>query len=161
MDLTESNRPIFGYRIALGKPIFSDHLRETSFTVNEHTYSITSLNVGNPQCAVFANDFDFDWCKVGALIEQSRDFPSGTNVSFVRVLGRNIVDVRFWERGAGATKSSGTGSVGAAVAGIITRRVESPVTVNSNAGSMLVEWTDDVYLTGLAVLISNGSYEVE
>lgn len=109
MDLTESNPPIFGYRIALGKPIFSDHLRETSFTVNEHTYSITSLNVGNPQCAVFANDFDFDWCKVGALIEQSRDFPSGTNVSFVRVLGRNTVDVRFWERGAGATKSSGTG----------------------------------------------------
>ena len=33
------------------------------------------LNVGNPQCAVFVRDFDFDWRRLGAEVERIRAFP--------------------------------------------------------------------------------------
>ena len=76
------------------------------------------LNVGNPQCAVFAADFDFDWRTLGAELERHPRFPHRTNVSFIRVVDEHTLDVRFFERGAGETMSSGTGSTGAAAAAL-------------------------------------------
>src|ERR1035438_238094 len=77
---------------------------------------VTLLDVGNPQCAVPVDNFDFDWRKMGAEIESHTHFPNRTNVSFILPIDRHRIDVRFYERGAGETMSSGTGSTGAAVA---------------------------------------------
>ncbi len=46
----------------------------------------TILNVGNPQCVFFVDDFDFEWQALGALVERHPRFPNRTNVSFVRVV---------------------------------------------------------------------------
>ena len=61
--------------------------------------------------------------RVGARI---RGFPNRTNVSFVRVVDEHTIDVRFFERGAGETMSSGTGSTGAAAAAVARGLVEQP-----------------------------------
>src|SRR4029079_8552033 len=74
----------------------------------------TIVDVGNPQCAVFTDNFAFDWRAVGAEIESHRMFPERTNVSFVRAIDDHTIDVRFYERGAGVTMSAGTGSSGGA-----------------------------------------------
>jgi len=58
------------------------------------------------------DDFDFDWRSMGAEIEHHPEFPNRTNVSFVKQVDENTIDVRFFERGAGETMSSGTGSTG-------------------------------------------------
>ena len=92
------------------------------------------LNVGNPQCAIFSDNFDFPWQQVGAVVERLPRFPNRTNVSFIRVVDRHTLDVRFFERGAGETMSSGTGSTGAAAAAFARGLVESPVTVLTPAG---------------------------
>ena len=42
-------------------------------------------------------------------------------MSFVRVVDEHTIDVRFFERGAGETMSSGTGSTGAAAAALAAR----------------------------------------
>src|SRR5262249_35712595 len=76
------------------------------------------LNVGNPQCAVFTDSFDFDWRSLGAHLERHPHFPNRTNVSFIRVVDEHTLDVRFFERGAGETMSSGTGSTGAVAAAL-------------------------------------------
>ena len=76
------------------------------------------VDVGNPQCVVPVDNFDFDWPAVGAAIEHDPRFPDRTNVSFVRSVDANTIEVRFWERGAGLTNSSGTGSTGAVGAAI-------------------------------------------
>ena len=52
----------------------------------------------------------------GPALEAHPNFPNRTNVSFVRKIDAHTIDVRFWERGAGETNSSGTGSTGAATA---------------------------------------------
>jgi len=119
---------------------------------------VTLLDVGNPQCAVPAADFDFDWRKMGAEIEAHPHFPNRTNVSFIRALDRHRIDVRFWERGAGETMSSGTGSTGAAAAAIARGLAESPVEVLTPAGPLQFRMEGDAYLTGPAEIVAEGEF---
>jgi diaminopimelate epimerase len=117
------------------------------------------LNVGNPQCAVFARDFDFDWKTLGADLERHPRFPNRTNVSFIRVVDEHTLDVRFFERGAGETMSSGTGSTGAVAAALARELVRSPVNVLTPAGPLkLVSKNDDLYLEGPAEIVAEGEF---
>jgi diaminopimelate epimerase len=117
------------------------------------------LNVGNPQCAVFVDDFDFDWRTTGADLERHTRFPNRTNVSFIRAVDEHTLDVRFFERGAGETMSSGTGSSGAVAAALARGLVRSPVNVLTPAGPLkLVSKNDDLYLEGPAEIVAEGEF---
>jgi diaminopimelate epimerase len=122
------------------------------------TRDVTLIDVGNPQCAVPVDDFDFDWRQMGAEIECHPHFPNRTNVSFILPVDSHRIDVRFFERGAGETMSSGTGSTGAAVAAVSRGMAESPLEVLTPAGSMSLRLEGSVYLTGPAEIIANGEF---
>lgn len=119
---------------------------------------VTLVWVGNPQCAVPVENFDFDWRKVGAEIESHPHFPNRTNVSFFRATGRHSIEVVFYERGAGETCSSGTGSTGAVAAAICRGLVESPVAVETPAGPLDIRGNPDLYLVGPAEIIAAGEF---
>jgi diaminopimelate epimerase len=114
--------------------------------------------VGNPQCAIPVEDFEFDWRALGAEIERHPRFPHRTNVSFLRVLDEHTLEVRFWERGAGETMSSGTGSTGAVAAAIARGLVRSPLTVQTPAGPIEIRVEGDIYLRGPAELVAEGRF---
>lgn len=114
--------------------------------------------VGNPQCALLVDGFDFDWRAMGAGIERHPDFPNRTNVSFVRPAGEHAIDVRFWERGAGETMSSGTGSTGAVAAALAHGLVSSPVEVRTPAGPIHIRIEEDYFLTGPAEIVAEGVF---
>jgi diaminopimelate epimerase len=119
----------------------------------------TILNVGNPQCAVFVDNFDLDWRALGAAIERHPRFPHRTNVSFINKMDEHTLDVRFFERGAGETMSSGTGSTGAAAAAHARGLVESPVRVLTPAGPLDLRWeNDDILLAGPAEIVASGEF---
>ncbi len=119
---------------------------------------VTLVWVGNPQCAVPVDDFDFDWRAMGAAIESHPHFPNKTNVSFIRPVDPHTIDVRFWERGAGETMSSGTGSTGAAFTAVLRGVAQSPVKVLTAAGPIHLRLEDEIFLTGPAELIAEGEY---
>lgn len=117
------------------------------------------LNVGNPQCAIPVDGFSFDWRSAGAAIENDPRFPNRTNVSFVRSADPHTIDVRFWERGAGETNSSGTGSTGAAMAAIARGFAETPVTVLTPAGPLQLRFDNSTAcMTGPAEYIAEGVF---
>jgi diaminopimelate epimerase len=119
----------------------------------------TILNVGNPQCVFFVENFDFEWQALGARVERHPRFPNRTNVSFVRVVNGHTLDVRFFERGAGETMSSGTGSTGAAAAAVARGLVTPPVHVLTPAGPLELRWGDRVILlAGPAEVIGSGEF---
>jgi diaminopimelate epimerase len=122
---------------------------------------VTLLWVGNPQCAVPVEHFDFDWRALGAEIERHEHFPNRTNVSFVKAVDAHTVEVRFWERGAGETMSSGTGSTGAAAMAGARGWVTSPVRVLTPAGPIDLRFDGDVYLTGPAEIVAEGEFFLE
>ncbi len=74
------------------------------------------------------------------------------------MIDRHTIDVVFYERGAGETRSSGTGSTGAGVAAILRNEVESPLEVKTPAGSLQLRWDQSVYLTGPAEIIGEGRF---
>lgn len=120
------------------------------------------LNVGNPQCAVFTADFEFDWRGLGAHLERHPRFPNRTNVSLVRLINDHRINVRFFERGAGETMSSGTGSTGAVAAAIARGWVKSPVEVETPAGLLEVRLENDEYLlSGPAEITASGEFFYE
>jgi diaminopimelate epimerase len=116
------------------------------------------LNVGNPQCAIFVEHFPENWRAIAEQAERHPRFPQRSNISFVRVLDTHTLEAVFYERGAGETRSSGTGSTGAAAAAILRNIVASPVEVRTPAGSLSLRWDDDVYLTGPAELVGEGRF---
>jgi diaminopimelate epimerase len=83
-------------------------------------------------------------------------FPQRTNVSFFRAVGENVIEARFYERGAGETMSSGTGATGAAAAAVARFLVAPPVRVLTPAGPLDLRFDEDVYLTGPAEIVAEG-----
>lgn len=124
-------------------------------------FDCTVVNVGNPQCAIFVQEFPADWLAVAREAEGHPRFPNRTNVSFVRVRDLHTIEVLFFERGAGETRSSGTGSTGAAVAAILRKVASSPVQIRTPAGTLSLRWDNSVYLTGPAQLIGHGRFIFE
>ncbi len=137
LHLLERNGRRFLFEMDMGSPNFDEREMRYSLMLRRGPQEVTLVDVGNPQCVVFVDDFPADWETLGAEIEGHSHFPKRTNVSFVRVADEHTIDVRFYERGAGVTLSSGTGSTGAAVAAILRKVAVSPVTVRTPAGEAL------------------------
>ena len=94
------------------------------------------------------------------MLETHEAFPQKTNVEFVRVIDRNNIEIRIWERGVGETLSSGTCSCGAAIASMINDHADRRVSVHTEGGLIQVEWRDDdqIAMTGRADIIYRGEY---
>nr|MBA2647187.1 diaminopimelate epimerase [Pyrinomonadaceae bacterium] len=125
------------------------------------TVPVTALQMCNPNCCVFVDDFEtIDWRHLGRIIESHPQFPERTNVEFVRVRDREHVEVRVWERGVGETLSSGTGACASAVASAFNNLTDRRVSVEMPGGLLEVEWRDDgeVLLTGTAEMIYVGEW---
>jgi diaminopimelate epimerase len=125
------------------------------------SFDATTLNVGNPQCAIFVDIFPENWREAAREAERHPFFPNRTNVSFVRVVDRHTIDTVFYERGAGETRSSGTGSTGAGAAAILRKEAESPLEIRTPAGSLRLRWDESVYLTGPAEIIGEGRFYLD
>jgi diaminopimelate epimerase len=149
----------FWFEMNMGLPVFENRQIRCNIPLKAGEQEVTILNVGNPQCVVFVPSFPGNWEALGAEIEGHPQFPRRTNVSFVRVIDAHTIETRFYERGAGATLSSGTGSTGAGVAAILRKVAASPVTVHTPAGETLqLRWDDSVYLAGPAEIIGTGEF---
>jgi diaminopimelate epimerase len=149
----------FFFEMNMGSPVYDAGEIRCNIPLKAGAQEVTILNVGNPQCAVFVESFSENWEALGAEIEGHPRFPKRTNVSLVRVIDAHTIETRFYERGAGVTLSSGTGSTGAGVAAILRKLAASPVTVRTPAGeSLQLRWDESVYLTGPAEIVGTGEF---
>ena len=158
LRLLERNGREFQFEMDMGRPEIT--AARFDLPLSSGPRDVTLLSVGNPQCAVPVTGFDFDWRDMGAEIERNPRFPNRTNVSFVKPVARHTIEVRFWERGAGETMSSGTGSTGAAAKALARGWVESPVTVLTPAGPLPIRWDGALFLSGPAILVAEGVFWV-
>jgi diaminopimelate epimerase len=162
----------FWFEAAIGRPLFASEdipvLTETrrEAVVNEpievdgRHYTFSTVNVGNPVACIFVDDFNFDWRTIGRAMETHEKFPERANIVFVKVIDRENIEIRIWERGAGETAASGTCSSGAAVLSAFMLKTERKVTVRSEGGATEVLWRDDddIVITGSAAFIYCGEW---
>jgi diaminopimelate epimerase len=118
----------------------------------------TPVSIGNPHYVILVETFPPAWQTKAAEIQKDATFKEGVNVEFVRMMDESAVEVRFFERGAGETLSSGTGSCAAAVAAMAAGHVKSPVMVHAPGGAQKVRVEEGrVFLRGPAQLICYGT----
>ena len=166
----------FEFEFDMGKPVFSSEAVPMSLTppadkvvrnplhIGGDVVEVTCLSMGNPQCIIFVGELNaVDLFEMGPLIENHPIFPDRANVEFVRVVSRNEIEIRIWERGAGHTLSSGTGSCASAVAASVNGLTDRRVRVNTEGGTLLVDWRDDdsVMLTASAEIVYEGRWILE
>ena len=160
MRLLQRQGRHFLFEMDMGTPVVAPGDIHTTLSLSTGEVNATILNVGNPQCAVFVDHFDFDWRSMGREIERQPRFPHRTNVSFVHVKNHDRIDVRFFERGVGETNSSGTGSTGAMAAAVLRGLVGPVVLVQTPAGPLKLRWDKTILLEGPAELTASGEFHL-
>jgi len=126
-------------------------------------YAITCVSMGNPHCIVFADPDGLDLLSIGPLFENADVFPDRINTEFVKVLDKNDLKMRVWERGSGETWACGTGACATAVAAVLNGYADrnEDVRVRLLGGELTIRWTDEtVYMTGPATLVFSGEVEI-
>ena len=129
--------------------------------VDGETFPITAMQMGNPMCCIFVDDFNsLNWRRIGKAIENHPQFPDRTNVVFVRVPDRKVLELRIWERGVGETTASGTCSCGGAVAAMVNNKADRDVRVVMEGGEVHIRWREDneVVITGTAEVVYTGQW---
>lgn len=170
LDLTVEDGKVKLVKVDMGSPelvpenipIVADGNRviDEPINVNGTEYRMTGVSMGNPHAVVYVEDVKgLDIEKIGPAFENHERFPNRVNTEFVKVLDRNTVEMRVWERGSGETMACGTGACAVAVACILNGLTEDKVTVKLLGGDLQIEWdkeADKVYMTGPAEVSFDG-----
>jgi diaminopimelate epimerase len=136
---------------------------EQPLEVAGRRWVVTCVSMGNPHCVVFVDDVvALPLAEIGPRFEQHPFFPHRVNTEFVRVVGRERLEMRVWERGVAETLACGTGACAAAVAAARTGRTGRRVVVGLPGGELEIDWRSDdrVLMTGDAVHVFDGHVEV-
>lgn len=119
-----------------------------------------AVSVGNPHVVICVNDVDTAPVQeIGAALQSHPAFPNQVNVGFMEIVSKNQIRLRVYERGAGETRSCGTGACAAVVVGRTGHGLQPEVKVDLRGGQLRVKWPgpgEDVYLTGPAQMVFKG-----
>ena len=117
---------------------------------NEH-FGGTAINVGNPHIIFFVNEFEnFDIRKIGPQIENHKMFPEKCNVTIAKVINKNLIKVKVWERGAGLTKACGTAACATAFAGKLNNLTDNNTDIEFETGklSIFIDEKNSIHMKG-------------
>ena len=118
---------------------------------NKEHFGGTAINVGNPHVIFFVDNIDdFDVAKIGPEIENHKMFPEKCNVTIAKVINKNLIKVKVWERGAGLTKACGTAACAAAFAGKLNNLTEDHTDIEFTNGklSIFIDKKDSIHMKG-------------
>lgn len=132
-------------KVDMGIPILEDEKipfkGERKLKALDETFEITPVSMGNPHCVILTENDPMKMAlKYGATIEKHEYFPEKTNTEFVKIISKNEIDMRVFERGCGITLACGTGACASVVACVLNNLTEQKVKVNLLGGSVFVEW---------------------
>ncbi len=147
-------------------PVISDNEKviDESINVCSNEYKMTCVSMGNPHAVVFMEDVEnLDIDAIGPYFENHERFPKRTNTEFVKIIDRNHVFMRVWERGTGETLACGTGCCATAVACVLNNLTDERVNVKVLGGNIEIEWDrkeNVVYMTGPATVSFEGDIKI-
>lgn len=165
--IIKDNGEVYGARVDMGTPILkssevpvnsdTDETVNKKITADGRDFYMTCVSMGNPHAVMFIYEhpIDFDLNRYGAIFESNTEvFPKKVNAEFAKVIDKNNIEMRVYERGTGETLACGTGSCATAVAAIKNGLTDNEVTIHLIGGDLKIEWSgnesDSVFMTGPA-----------
>lgn len=156
VDMGEPTLAPAGIPVDLPGDVVQDH----PLVVMGRTWAITCVGMGNPHAVIFVDDpQSIDVHGIGARIESDPLFPNRTNVEFVRVVRRDLLEMRVWERGSGETLACGTGAAASLVAAVMHGAADRRAVVRLAGGELLIDWdahSNRVHQSGPAAFVFDG-----
>ena len=135
--------------VEMGKALFTpdsipvkfngEETLDMSIFVEGRELIFSAVSIGNPHAVFKVDNLDsIDIKKIGPLVENNSMFPNRINVQFVQIIDRKNIMIEIWERGAGYTLASGSGSCG--VVSVLRRKdlVDNNVNVHMPGGTLEV-----------------------
>ena len=125
-------------------------------------HRITCVSMGNPHCVLFEDPDGADLERIGPLFENDPLFPERVNTEFVKVIGKNALKMRVWERGSGETMAFGTGACAAAAAAYACGKCDAAqdILVKLRGGDRVIQVGETVFMTGEAEKVFSGEVEI-
>jgi len=134
-------------------------------TVEDIDLLLNLVSMGNPHAVYFWQRpvSDFPLSKLGPKVEHLAIFPDRVNFEVARVVSRNEIEARVWERGVGETLACGSGACAIAVAAQLYGYISSKVVIKLGGGILSVEWdgAGEVFLSGPAEIVFSGEWSDE
>jgi len=137
-------------------------------TLEGRKLALSFVSMGNPHAVLFIEQpvADFPLSQIGPRVERHSMFPKQANFEVARVLGRNQIEARVWERGVGETLACGSGACAIAIIAIIAKLhgyTDSKVDIRLPGGTLGVEWdgVGEVFLSGPTEIVFNGEWPDE
>lgn len=166
----ESGR-VTGATVDMGEPIFEpklipvamdgDKIINRPLEVDGKTYNVTCLSMGNPHCTVFMDEIQsLDLNTLGPKFENHKVFPKKVNTEFIKVIDKDNIELRVFERGAGETLACGTGACAAVVSCFLNGYTNREVNVSLKGGILKIKYDKTVIMTGNAVTVFEGEIDV-
>jgi len=170
LELTIEEGKVTYARVDMGEPILQPSLVPVEsdldpvvgelMVVDQRAFAMTCVSMGNPHAITFVDEITEDHVyNIGPKLEIHQAFPNKTNVEFVKVVDRDTLEMRVWERGTGETLACGTGACATLVAAVLNDKSNRKAAVNLLGGQLMIEWdeaTNHVFMSGPAVTVFEG-----
>jgi diaminopimelate epimerase len=144
------------------KLVYIKSMMSYPVNVNGTDLVLSLVSMGNPHAVYFSGQpvSDFPLAQLGPKVENLSIFPKRTNFEVARVLSRQEIEVRVWERGVGETLACGSGACAVAVAAQLCGYVDKKVDIKLPGGILDVEWDEvgEVFLSGPAETVFAGDW---
>jgi diaminopimelate epimerase len=160
-------------RVSVGVPRFAPQdipvlveaeppLKDMPLDIDGQRLAVTCVSLGNPHAVHFVDRpvEEFPLERIGPKVEHHPLFPQRVNFEVARVLDRERMEARVWERGAGATLACGSGACAAVVAAHLYGMAGGRVDITLPGGRVVVEWDEvgECYLEGPAETVFWGEW---
>lgn len=160
--------------VDMGKPILTpseipvisdkDKFINEAVNVDGKDWYLTCISMGNPHAVTFVDDTrSLNLPEIGPKFEFNKIFPNRTNTEFIKVISRNEIEMRVWERGSGETLACGTGACASAYAAMLNGLADNEVTVHLLGGDLIIKYdqnTDHIFMTGPCETVFSGSITI-
>ncbi len=134
-------------------------------TIENKKLALSFVSMGNPHAVFFTEQpvAEFPLSLIGPNLENHPIFPNRTNFEVARVVSRNEIEARVWERGAGETLACGSGACAIAIIAKLHNYTDNRVDIRLPGGTLGVEWDgrEEVSLSGPAEIVFSGEWPDE
>ncbi|MCB0317215.1 MAG: diaminopimelate epimerase [Bdellovibrionales bacterium] len=171
LKLNIANNKVSSVQVEMGKPVFlaseipvelpEKEIINHPFEILDQKLLLNCVSMGNPHAVFFVDEItDYQVHVLGPLIEKHLIFPDRTNVHFAKVINREEIFMRVWERGSGETLACGTGACAVLAAAVKTDKANKNATIKLPGGDLHIEWREDqILMTGPAEFVFDGEID--
>ena len=144
-------------------PFLQNYSPSQTTYINDVEHYFYPISLGNPHAVIKLDTLDkIDFSLIGEKLQKSKSFPNSVNVGFLRIINKNEIALKVYERGSGLTLACGSGACAASIISIKNGWVTSPVKVQMDGGELIVKWgpNHEAILIGPAKVVFEGEFDL-